>query len=612
VISPAEQKPRLDKYELLEEIGHGGMAVVYRGRDKRLERDVAIKIIHRHLRENKEVATRFASEARAVAKVKHENIVEVYDVSDETEEERYLVVELIGGTTLRALIAENGHMPAEVAAALGIEIAAGLQHAHEQGVVHRDVKPENVLVEPPREARDSRTSQERPSESRAARIKITDFGIAKLLDAQGVTSTGQVLGSPAHMAPEQIEGGDVTARADVFGLGVLLYECMVGKLPFEGKNPAQVLRRVLDGQFTPAERARPTVGKRFSQVLQKALARDAAERWASVAELSDALRDELRRLGFDDPKRELAEYLIGPTAYLADYESRVVARLVERGRRARKERAPALAAADFNRALAFRPSNAELLSEVAGLARREKFVRGIKRAAILSGVSVVLGGSAYGITQLVKSRARPIEPEQPAKLPTRPTVPRPRPSALPPRASISEERVPARPSAVPARPKSAPQFSRPPAGPQAMRPVRITMSGAKGDVRIDGRPVDWFMKTHELEVGRTYTFEFIRQNESCCLQPKPMVVTIPAGAGEYQIHGNIPFRDAIIHLSGPEGTEASCSDFGGVRVKAGATTSVRMNGAERKGTCLVIPPEGSGEPRPVDVVLQPGEPYQLR
>src|SRR5690606_695677 len=255
------------------------MATVYRGHDKRLGRDVAIKVIHRHLRENREVAARFASEARAVAKVKHPNIVEVYDVSDEAEAERYLIVELVRGITLRKVLVEHGHLPAEIAAAIGIEIARGLNHAHQQGVVHRDVKPENVLIE--------------SKPGAAVRVKITDFGIAKLLDAQGVTSTGQVLGSPAHMAPEQIEGGDVSARSDVFGLGVLLYECMVGALPFDGKNPAQVLRRVLDGHFVAPERARPSVGAAWSRIVERALAHKPEDRYASTGELADAMQAEL-------------------------------------------------------------------------------------------------------------------------------------------------------------------------------------------------------------------------------------------------------------------------------------------------------------------------------
>src|SRR3984957_558765 len=244
-VAARNRLPALAKYEVLEEIGHGGMATVYRAHDPRLGRDVAAKVIHPHLRDSAEAKHRFHVEAKAVAKLRHPNIVEVYDVSSEGEPEQYLVVELVRGSTLRKVL-ERGAIPPEVAAALGVELLSALAHAHSAGVVHRDIKPENVMIEhrAPREPSDGASAQ--PGDR--VPVKLTDFGIAKLLDAQGVTSTGQVLGSPAHMAPEQIEGGEVDARADVFGMGVLLYECMVGHLPFEGNNPAQVLRRVLDGQ----------------------------------------------------------------------------------------------------------------------------------------------------------------------------------------------------------------------------------------------------------------------------------------------------------------------------------------------------------------------------
>ncbi|HEY3499779.1 MAG TPA: serine/threonine-protein kinase, partial [Polyangiaceae bacterium] len=331
LIVPVESKPDLGKYELREEIGHGGMATVYLARDRRLGRDVAVKIIHRHLRENAEVAARFASEARAVAKLKHPNIVEVYDVSEESEPERYLVVELVRGITLRALLSEQSQLPAEIAAIIAIEVALALDHAHQLGVIHRDVKPENVLIAtPPPGAVDLRASN--PDE---ALVKITDFGIAKLLDAQGVTSTGQVLGSPAHMAPEQIEGGDVTARSDVFGLGVMIYESMVGRLPFDGKNPAQVLRRVLDGAFTPADKARPTVGAQFSAIVGRALAHEQSGRFASAEEFASALKQELAELGFVDLRGELRAFFADPKAYRQAHEERLVERLVKRASEAR-------------------------------------------------------------------------------------------------------------------------------------------------------------------------------------------------------------------------------------------------------------------------------------
>jgi len=207
-----DMKPQLDKYELISVLGHGGMATVYLARDRRLGRNVAVKIIHPHLRDDLEIGARFVREARVVAKLHHPNIVEVFDVSEPGELERYLVVELVEGSSLRKFLAENGRMPAKIAAAMAIEIADALEHAHQNGVIHRDIKPENVLI----------------ADKGSGRVKITDFGIAKILDAQGVTVTGQVLGSPSHMAPEQIEKPLlVDHRAMACGAGELIGDLAV-------------------------------------------------------------------------------------------------------------------------------------------------------------------------------------------------------------------------------------------------------------------------------------------------------------------------------------------------------------------------------------------------
>src|SRR5580658_3183751 len=139
--------PQLAKYEVLAEIGHGGMATVYRALDKRLGREVAVKLIHPHLRDSREVVARFNTEAKAVAKLHHPNIVEVFDVSDTDDVDQYLVVELIRGTTLRKLLQTHGAMPPEIAAAIGLDLLGAVSHAHASGGVHRDIKPENVLLE---------------------------------------------------------------------------------------------------------------------------------------------------------------------------------------------------------------------------------------------------------------------------------------------------------------------------------------------------------------------------------------------------------------------------------------------------------------------------------
>jgi serine/threonine-protein kinase len=434
--SRTSRVPSLAKYDVLDELGHGGMATVYRAHDKRLGRDVAIKVLHPHLRESREIAHRFAAEAKAVAKLRHPNIVEVFDVSGQDDDEQFLVVELVRGRTLRQILQQRGALPPEIAVAISVELLSALVHAHASGVVHRDVKPENVLVEhrpAPAHASEARslddgaagasgasasssrfpTAQTAPESRRSnpassepgarVAVKLTDFGIAKLLDAQGVTSTGQVLGSPAHMAPEQIEGGEVDGRADVFGMGVLLYECLVGHLPFEGNNPAQVLRRVLDGIYPSAERERPLVGKAWSRLVDRALARRPEDRFESAQAMRDGLLAELARVGFVAGRSPLQAFLDGPEAWVAAHETAMIARLCELGGDARRRRDAVAAAADYNRALAYAPSDPQLIRIVTSMHRVEERQRLVKRLAPLALGALVMGGSAYALARTLKS-----------------------------------------------------------------------------------------------------------------------------------------------------------------------------------------------------------------
>ena len=597
-------EPELEKYEIIEEVGHGGMATVYRARDRRLEREVAIKVIHRHLRENAEVAARFVSEARAVAKLRHPNIVEVYDVSEDSDPERYLVVELVSGTTLRNLLSERECLPAEIAAAVAIEIGNALAHAHSHGVVHRDIKPENVLVSVTRDV-DSVPSGSRNSEApHGKRIKITDFGIAKLLDAQGVTSTGQVLGSPAHMAPEQIEGGDVGAASDVFGLGVLLYECLVGRLPFEGKNPAQVLRRVLDGVFTLPDKARPTVGQHFSAITARALAQEPDDRWESVEAMCEALQGELDKVAMADPSAEIARYLDDPEGFVERYEERVVTRLVELGRQSRKAGEPSVAAGYFNRALAFRPDDTELLAQVAGLARAERNRRLLVRASGAVLAAGLCGTLAYGVTRL--SKTSPV----PSALTAEPvlTPPTPSPSAprmAPPVQSGSPNKVtrPVR-SAVARVPKLAPS-AKPGVPPKGTREVRIVITGAMStNVSIDGRPVQWFGQVHELGFG-PHNFEFLAPEPGCCIVPKRTTRNVVPGEGVQVIPFNVPFRSARVTMNGPAGSKASCPTLFTGELLAGASRQIKPSKAEVDVTCTISGP-GDTPPKSSTIKVRAG------
>ena len=579
-LSESSTLPQLTKYEIVEELGHGGMATVYKARDVRLGREVAVKIIHKHLRENREMAARFEAEARTVAKLRHPNIVEVYDVSSEDEPDKYIVVQLSRGMTLRRLLGRVGEIPAEIAALIGIELGQALAHAHAAGVIHRDLKPENVLIE---------TDEE-------VKVQLTDFGIAKILDAQGVTSTGQVLGSPAHMAPEQIDGGDVDARADVFGLGVLLYECMVGHLPFEGKNPAQVLRRVLDGSYAPAERERPSVGERWGRMLARALAKEATDRFASAEELTHAMRAELESLGFTDSATELRAFFADPDAYRGVHRERIVAALTRRGEQARRARDLHGAAADFNRALAYAPRDPMLIRLIGRLRRGRATRRAL--GVVLAG-SAAVGLVAFGVKLALPRGSKPVTSA--ATLEVRPALPVV-PSAEPRPASSAF----VTPSAV-AAPRTTSDRSPRHVEPVSQREVTFNIFPKGASVSIDdGPPEQLFMKTKRLSVG-PHMFRATVPNSKCC-DPLERAEEIKAddGSGTAQrVSLSLNFRDAEISAPGaPAGAQLRCPL---VRVAGPASErfSVKMTEPQEDVSCDLEAPGVST--RQSSITLKAGE-----
>src|SRR5210317_776114 len=259
---------KLEKYEVLDEIGHGGMATVYRARDSSLDRFVALKVLHPHLQRTSEARARFTREAKSVARLRHPHILEIYDYSGEASDETYIAAELLTGPTLKDFVLEHKEVPAEIAACIALQLAEALGAAHAKGIIHRDVKPENVLIH-----------QDRC-------VKLTDFGIAYMVDTHTFTATGQILGSPGHMAPEQVEGSTCDARSDVFSLGTVLYFCSTGRLPFVGRNPHHLLKLLLGGEYPDPLRLHPAIGAELAAIMQKALARDPADRYQSAAEMS--------------------------------------------------------------------------------------------------------------------------------------------------------------------------------------------------------------------------------------------------------------------------------------------------------------------------------------
>jgi eukaryotic-like serine/threonine-protein kinase len=366
----------LGRYRLEEQVGQGGMAVVWRGWDTQLRRTVAVKVLHAHLHAREEIRRRFDREAHAVARLHHPYILDVYDFSGPQADPSYLVTEFIRGQTLRAFAEEHPFDPPELAMACLLPIAEALQHAHAAGVVHRDLKPENVMVR------------------EDGVVKLTDFGIAALLDPdEKFTVTGSILGSPAHLAPETIEGKPADPRADLFSFGTILYWLSCGKLPYQASSPAALLRSILEGAREDPRTVRPSISDGQARIIARCLQNDPARRYQSAAEVKLDLEATLREAGIDDPVRELAAFVRSPGPQAKSVRGRLVARSLANGEDHLSHRRTSAALASFGRALALDPENAQARGRVERIRRRERLLKLARRAAIaLAAVAALVAG----------------------------------------------------------------------------------------------------------------------------------------------------------------------------------------------------------------------------
>jgi serine/threonine-protein kinase len=300
----------LGRYLLLDVLGHGAMASVFRARDSQLGRDVAVKVMGMTIATRGEGAERFRREAHAVAALKHPGIVEIYDFVDATAEEpSYIVAELIEGPTLRRLLDERqARLLPEVAALIALPLAEALATAHARGIVHRDVKPDNVMIE---------------RRSDRSRVVITDFGVAHITGLETMTATGALVGSPAYMSPEQARAHEVGPGADIWALGVLLYEMATGCLPFPGKDPFSVVASIVRGTFRRPSQIAATVGPRFERIVLRCLSPNPAARYQNAGELAADLRELAGEAGLLPEQPALCRFLDDPTKFEAELRPRV-------------------------------------------------------------------------------------------------------------------------------------------------------------------------------------------------------------------------------------------------------------------------------------------------
>jgi serine/threonine-protein kinase len=262
------------RYRLDAQVGAGGMSTVYRAFDTVLERQVAIKLMHREIAQDSDQLERFRREARAVAQLNHPHIVGVIDASED-DGMPYIVLEYVEGETLKDRIRRHGRLPIPDAVAYAIEVARALGAAHERQIVHRDVKPQNVLLD------------------EEGTAKVTDFGIARSLADQGLTADGRVLGTTDYVSPEQALGHAVTGQSDLYSLGVVLFEMLTGDVPFHGENQVAVAMKHVREELPDVQVRRPETSSALAAVVDRATARDLGVRYATAEAMVDDLEDVL-------------------------------------------------------------------------------------------------------------------------------------------------------------------------------------------------------------------------------------------------------------------------------------------------------------------------------
>src|SRR5829696_3929904 len=262
------------RFRIEERIGSGGMSTVYLAWDPTLERWVAIKLMHRDISSDPDQLERFRREARTVARLNHPHVVTVIDAGED-EGNPYIVFEYVEGETLKERIKRCGRLPVAEAVAYAIEIARALSAAHAQRLVHRDVKPQNVLID---------------GEGRA---KVTDFGIARSLEAQGLTATGRVLGTTDYVSPEQALGHEVTGQSDIYSLGIVLYEMLTGETPFKADTQVAVAMRHVRDPLPDVQRRRPEISASLAAVVERATAKETQNRYQNVGDMVHDLEEVL-------------------------------------------------------------------------------------------------------------------------------------------------------------------------------------------------------------------------------------------------------------------------------------------------------------------------------
>lgn len=283
------------RYELLEKVGEGGMSEVYKAKCNKLNRFVAVKILKKQFADNEDIAQKFKREATAIANLSDANIVNVLDVGTQDDID-YIVMEYISGKTLKDLINYSGKLNYNTAIKIALQIAKALDCAHRNNIIHRDIKPQNILV------------------TEAGEVKVTDFGIAKSTDSQTITNTTSIIGSAHYLSPEQAKGTYIDFRSDIYSFGIVLYEMLTGKLPFEGDSPVTVALKHLQEEPVPPKNINPAIPDSLNKLILKAIQKEPIKRYQNAKEMIQ----DLQKI------QENPDVIIGDTISKNDNDSTII------------------------------------------------------------------------------------------------------------------------------------------------------------------------------------------------------------------------------------------------------------------------------------------------
>jgi len=286
-------KRRIVNFELNELIGSGGMANIYKGVQLSLDRPVAIKLMHPHLTLNEGFVVRFENEAKQAAQLVHPNIVAIIDYGHQGNE-YFIAMEYIDGQNLKEIMTRTKRLPLEIALLIARKVVAGLKYAHSNGLIHRDIKPANIML------------------SSDGRVMITDFGIAKNHNDLSITATGQMIGSPAYMSPEQAAGRPIDHRCDIFSLGIVLYEIITSEKPFKGDTYQEMMTSIISGNVITPSQLRVDVTPEIENVISKAMKKDIESRYQDTEELASDIEHLLESFVIPSPKKLISEFLKNP------------------------------------------------------------------------------------------------------------------------------------------------------------------------------------------------------------------------------------------------------------------------------------------------------------